>query len=560
MPDIDVLLTKTKSLGIYLPAGQEYDQCAKLIDKQAFGQSVQLNSQYLSQAHSDKCFYQGSITKYSSVLKPAHIKKLIPGLTFNERHDVTGITVEQLLSKESLGKNDTALLVLDINGAETELKHVLVTLVKVFDSLVIKTAPESLFGETPAPMNTLSNHLKELDLVPIVLPDVSPPYVNLVVNNAKHQFCLASSHAKQKKAINELKGNLAKSQTDKDEQIAELTKQRDQQTQEQQETKQLAEELKVENDKLSADSEEKQTANQQMATQVTALQAKQNELAESQKNKDAKIAELIQQRDQQTQGQQEIKQLADSLKTQNEKLSADRAQKLTENEQLAAQVKALQAKQNELVEGHKNKDAQIAELTAQRDQQTQQQQETKQLAETLKAANEKLSAELAKMHELAQQLSHSQAKVGELETENAALNLSLSESNDESERLIAELEQQLNNITTELTEQTHWHQENKKWAEGLQKQLHDKSNSFEQLQSQFNDSSSLSSKMMLKAQLDLDSLRSKYQHKVDSERQLLALVKQLREKLEMAANYYFRLQKDYPELVEKDVPDSVGHK
>ena len=78
MPDIDVLLTKTKSLGIYLPAGQEYDQCAKLIDKQAFGQSVQLNSQYLSQAHSDKCFYQGSITKYSSVLKPAHIKKLIP--------------------------------------------------------------------------------------------------------------------------------------------------------------------------------------------------------------------------------------------------------------------------------------------------------------------------------------------------------------------------------------------------------------------------------------------------------------------------------------------------
>ena len=111
-----------------------------------------------------------------------------------------------------------------------------------------------------------------------------------------------------------------------------------------------------------------------------------------------------------------------------------------------------------------------------------------------------------------------------------------------------------------MTEQTHWHQENKKWAEGLQKQLHDKSNSFEQLQSQFNDSSSLSSKMMLKAQLDLDSLRSKYQHKVDSERQLLALVKQLREKLEMAANYYFRLQKDYPELVEKDVPDSVGHK
>jgi hypothetical protein len=363
MPDIDVLLTKTKSLGIYLPAGQEYDQCAKLIDKQAFGQSVQLNSQYLSQAHSDKCFYQGSITKYSSVLKPAHIKKLIPGLTFNERHDVTGITVEQLLSKESLGKNDTALLVLDINGAETELKHVLVTLVKVFDSLVIKTAPESLFGEMTAPMNTLSNHLKELDLVPIVLPEMSPPYVNLIVNNAK-------PHG-----------------------LTEIT-----------------------NNKLVEQQENENTIKQRLAT-----------------------------------------------------------------------------------------------------------------------VNKSLLENQGKFEKLKHQF-------GDVASQKA------------------EFEQQLNNITKELTEQTHWHLENKKRAEGLQKQLHDKSNSFEQLQSQFNDSSSLSSKMMLKAQLDLDSLRSKYQHKVDSERQLLALVKQLREKLEMAANYYFRLQKDYPELVEKDVPDSVGHK
>ena len=363
MPDIDVLLTKTKSMGIYLPKGKEYDQCAKLIDDKAFGHSVQLNSQYLSQAHSHKCFYQGSITKYSSVLKPTNIKEIMPGLNFDERKDLTGITVEQLLSRESMSKNDTALLVLDINGAETELKHVLVTLVKVFDSLVIKTAPESLFGETPAPMNTLSNHLKELDLVPIVLPEMSPPYVNLIVNNAK-------PHG-----------------------LTEIT-----------------------NNKLVEQQENENTIKQELAT-----------------------------------------------------------------------------------------------------------------------VNKSLLENHGQFEELKQQL-------GEVTTQKAGF------------------EQQLNNTTRELTEQTHWHHENKKWAEGLQKQLHDKSNSFEQLQSQFNDSSSLSSKMMLKAQLDLDSLRRKYQHKVDSERQLLALVKQLREKLEMAANYYFRLQKDYPELVEKDVPDSVGHK
>ena len=65
---------------------------------------------------------------------------------------------------------------------------------------------------------------------------------------------------------------------------------------------------------------------------------------------------------------------------------------------------------------------------------------------------------------------------------------------------------------------------------------------------------------MLKAQLDLDGLRNDYKEKVESEKQLLDLIKQLREKLEMAAHYYFNLQKDHPELIEQDLPDSFGSK
>jgi len=428
MPDIDVLLTKTKSLGIYLPAGQEYDQCAKLIDKQAFGQSVQLNSQYLSQAHSDKCFYQGSITKYSSVLKPAHIKKLIPGLTFNERHDVTGITVEQLLSKESLGKNDTALLVLDINGAETELKHVLVTLVKVFDSLVIKTAPESLFGETPAPMNTLSNHLKELDLVPIVLPDVSPPYVNLVVNNAKY-LTAKEELATQVSALQNKQNELVDDQKDKDTQIAKLTAQLGQQAKGHQETRQQAESLKAQNEKLSADSAQKLIDIEQLAAQVMALQAKHNVLAET-------------------------------LKVENDRLSADSAEKQTANQQIAAQVTALQAKQNELVEGHKNKDAQIIAVTEQRDK------------------------------------------------------------------------------------EAHSHQKNKNWAESLNKQCAE----LKVYSVARQKSADLALKLQTKAQIDLDDLREKYQHKHINEQKLVSLISELRTKLQQAAEYYYELQAKHPEL------------
>jgi hypothetical protein len=118
----------------------------------------------------------------------------------------------------------------------------------------------------------------------------------------------------------------------------------------------------------SADGTQKQTLIEQLAAQVTALQNKQNELVDGHKNKDAQIAKLTAQFEQQ----------AESLKAQNEELSADRAQKLKDNEQTAVQVNALQNKQNELVDGHKNKDAQIAQLNVQRDQQKQEHQEVKQ--------------------------------------------------------------------------------------------------------------------------------------------------------------------------------------
>jgi FkbM family methyltransferase len=187
--------------------------------------------------------------------------------------------------------------------------------------------------------------------------------------------------AAQVAALQTKQNELAETQKNKDAKIAELSAQRDQQAKGHQETRQQAESLKAQNDKLSAASAQQQTEKEQLAAQVGNLQVKHNELAESQKNKDANIAELTAQRDQQAKGQQETKQQAESLKV--------------ENERLVAQVSTLQTKQNELIEGHKNKDAKIAELTAQRDQQAKGQQETKQQAESLKVENERLVVQVS---------------------------------------------------------------------------------------------------------------------------------------------------------------------
>jgi chromosome segregation ATPase len=291
----------------------------------------------------------------------------------------------------------------------------------------------------------------------------------------------------------------------------------------------------------------------------------------------------------------------ESLKAQNEKLSAGRAQKLTENEQLAAQITALQTKQNRLVEIQKDTDAQIADLSAQRDQQAKSHQETRQQVESLEVENEKLRGDNKQRYELDEQLSHSQQKVSELAAQNAELRASLSKSKQHHAALIIELENQLSgthkklveqqenesainrelgmvkltllenqgklkelkqqfgelvtqkaelrkqlvHITNELQEQTHLYHENKKWVISLKKQK-------EQLTVDLESKSrgaDLGQKMLSKSHVDLDFLRKSYSEKVHSEEKLVELVKELKVKLTLASQFYFQLQNEHPELL-----------
>ncbi|MFB1035443.1 MAG: hypothetical protein QMC38_08845, partial [Sinobacterium sp.] len=71
-----------------------------------------------------------------------------------------------------------------------------------------------------------------------------------------------------------------------------------------------------------------------------------------------------------------------------DKLSADKIQKFAESEQLSAQFTAMQNKHTHLVDGQKNKDTEIAELTKQRDEQKKLNQEESQQTESLTAGYE----------------------------------------------------------------------------------------------------------------------------------------------------------------------------
>lgn len=102
--------------------------------------------------------------------------------------------------------------------------------------------------------------------------------------------------------------------------------------------------------------------------------------------------------------------------------------------------------------------------------------------------------------------------------------------------------------TKERDAEQKWHKEHKSWAESLNSQQ-------AQLKAELaekNSSISLIQKMHAKAQIDLDNLREKYSEKLSSERELVELVKELREKLTIASKYYFKLQQAHPELLSSD--------
>ncbi|MFV8421774.1 hypothetical protein [Vibrio parahaemolyticus] len=156
------------------------------------------------------------------------------------------------------------------------------------------------------------------------------------------------------------------------------------------------------------------------------------------------------------------------------------------------------------------------------------------------------------------------------------------------------LESELEERTKQRDEEHKWHHENKKWAESLAQQIENVETKYNErvahisdLESQISElttdnkkllernntlefekqslasnfsslesenleltrSARLNQKMLAKSQVDLDDLREKYAAKLQSETELVELIKELREKLTIASQYYYQLQQEHPELL-----------
>ncbi|MDA8815540.1 hypothetical protein N9N48_07745 [Luminiphilus sp.] len=132
-------------------------------------------------------------------------------------------------------------------------------------------------------------------------------------------------------------------------------------------------------------------------------------------------------------------------------------------------------------------------------------------------------------------------RISSLESDNGAL----AETLQERDTLANELRTERDELAAEVERQTKWHAENKTWAISLNEQVVKLDADREaQLQSTL-----LAQKMLSRTQGDLEHLRDQYKAKVASEEQLIQLIGELKQKLTVASNYYFRLQEEHPELL-----------
>ncbi|HCG5535548.1 hypothetical protein HJ059_11415 [Vibrio parahaemolyticus] len=157
-----------------------------------------------------------------------------------------------------------------------------------------------------------------------------------------------------------------------------------------------------------------------------------------------------------------------------------------------------------------------------------------------------------KESELTSRLSHLESSHSSLETRISELtteNAKLIESNKalaieiQGERDKGQEEQELAQSLTQQLAQFNQQSEAKK------SELTSRLSQLESENQELTRSTRLNQKMLVKSQVDLDDLREKYAAKLQSETELVELIKELREKLTIASQYYYQLQQEHPELL-----------
>jgi FkbM family methyltransferase len=483
--------------------------------------NVQLQQKALiPQNQNEVGFFTASASEFSSVSQPQQIKRLRPGVTF-EPKKVDSVGLVELITELKLDLSKANLLVLSVNGPEAKLIKQLNN--NIFSCLIVRTSNQLLYGETNN-LSVLHTYYSEQNIPLVTLPESLPPYVNLVTVRAAN-WHETEQKLKQQQNVQHLVSQLNAAQaankvfqTKETALATSLKTAKATKEAQQQEIQQLTSQLKTNNENFN-------TENNQLKGQIEKLNADSVPLKA--------LTEKFNTENSQLKGQIE-KLNADSvpLIAQTEKLNTENGQFKGQIEKLNADSVPLKARTEKLNNENGQLKSQIEKLNAD--------------SVPLKAQTEKLNNEN-------QQL---KGQIEKLNADSVPLKEQTEKLNTENRQLRGQIEK-LNADSAPLKEQTEeLDNENRQLKSQIEKLNKELENSNQKLveRQRYSD---LALKLQMKSQIDLDDLREKYQTKHHNEKKLVELLKELRQKLQQASEFYNHLQKNHPELTELEVPNNI---
>lgn len=265
--------------------------------------------------------------------------------------------------------------------------------------------------------------------------------------------------------------------------------------------------LELESGKLKAEHAKVQEERDKAKNKESELSSRLSHLESNNSSLETRNADLIKQNTELTQAKKLVE-----LESEKLKVERDDAKSQVESnvKQLEEVTKRAEEEEAELVSRLSTLESELEERTKQRDEEHKWHHENKKWAESLTQQIEKVKT---KDNERVAHISNLESQISELTTDNKKL-----------------IER---NNTLEFEKQT----------------LASNLSSLESENVELTRSTRLNQKMLAKSQLDLDDLRKKYSIKLQSETELVELIKELREKLTIASQYYYQLQQEHPELL-----------
>ncbi|HCE1827054.1 TPA: hypothetical protein NJ265_001610 [Vibrio parahaemolyticus] len=265
--------------------------------------------------------------------------------------------------------------------------------------------------------------------------------------------------------------------------------------------------LELENGKLKAEHAKVQEERDKAKNKESELSSRLSHLESNNLSLETRNADLIKQNTELTQAKKLVE-----LESEKLKVERDDAKSQVESnvKQLEEVTKRAEEEEAELVSRLSTLESELEERTKQRDEEHKWHHENKKWAESLTQQIEKVKT---KDNERVAHISNLESQISELTTDNKKLLERNNTLEFEKQSLVSNLSS-LESENVELTRSTR-----------------------------------LNQKMLAKSQVDLDDLRKKYSIKLQSETELVELIKELREKLTIASQYYYQLQQDHPELL-----------